>query len=83
VLSPGFLVPEAIAVVTLMLFIRHARLGSAPFIPLDLRRGRGFGTMNLINFLHGCTALGFSRWCGRFPNTTASGSNRRAEALDQ
>lgn len=59
VLSAGFLVPEAIAVITLVLVVRHARLGDAPFIPLQLLRGRGFGTMNLINFLHGCTALGF------------------------
>ncbi len=59
ILSPGFLVPEAIAIITLWLFVHHARHGSAPFIPMSLLRGRGFGVMNLINFLHGCTALGF------------------------
>jgi EmrB/QacA subfamily drug resistance transporter len=59
VLSVGFIVPEAIALVATYLFVRHARRGKDPFIPIQLLRGRGFGTMNLINFLYGSAALGF------------------------
>lgn len=58
-LSPQFLIPEAIAVVALVLFLRHASRGTAPFIPIRLIRGRGFGVMNLINFLQGSAAIGF------------------------
>jgi EmrB/QacA subfamily drug resistance transporter len=58
-LSPQFLVPEAIAIVALVLFLRHSSRGKAPFIPMRLLRGRGFGVMNLINFLQGAAALGF------------------------
>lgn len=58
-LSPQFLIPEAIAIVALVLFVRHAARGSAPFIPLRLIRGRGFGIMNMINFLQGAAAIGF------------------------
>jgi EmrB/QacA subfamily drug resistance transporter len=59
VLSVGFLLPELVAVVALVLFVRHAKFGRAPFIPINLLRGRGFGVMNLINFLQGCAAIGF------------------------
>jgi EmrB/QacA subfamily drug resistance transporter len=59
VLSPQFLIPELIAVVALILFVRHAKHGAAPFIPANLLHGRGFGIMNLINFLFGAAALGF------------------------
>ena len=59
VFSLGFVVPEAVAGLTLVVFLRHAQHGDAPFIPMSLLRGGGFGVMNLINFLHGCTALGF------------------------
>jgi EmrB/QacA subfamily drug resistance transporter len=59
ILSPGFLVPEAIAVVGLILFIRHTNYAAAPFIPMRLLRGEGFGVVNLINFLYGAVALGF------------------------
>lgn len=58
-LSPQFIVPEAIAVVALVLFLRHASRGTAPFIPIRLLRGRGFGVMNVINFLQGAAAIGF------------------------
>jgi EmrB/QacA subfamily drug resistance transporter len=57
--SPGFLIPEVIAVIALVLFVRHARYGKEPFIPARLLHGRGFGVMNLINFLYGAAALGF------------------------
>jgi EmrB/QacA subfamily drug resistance transporter len=59
VLSVGFLLPEVIAAIALVLFLRHAKYGRAPFIPISLLRGRGFGVMNLINFLQGCAAIGF------------------------
>jgi EmrB/QacA subfamily drug resistance transporter len=59
VVSFGFLVPEVVAVTSLVLFLRHAVRGRAPFIPMNLLRGRGFGVMNLINFLQGAAAIGF------------------------
>ncbi|MBO0811360.1 MAG: MFS transporter [Microlunatus sp.] len=59
VISPTFLIPELIAVGALVLFLRHASHGRAPFIPMNLLRGRGFGVMNLINFLQGAAAIGF------------------------
>jgi EmrB/QacA subfamily drug resistance transporter len=59
VLSVGFLIPEGIAVVALVLFLRHATRARDPFIPIWLLRGRGLGSMNIINFLYGCAALGF------------------------
>jgi EmrB/QacA subfamily drug resistance transporter len=58
-LDPVFLVSEAIGVVALVAFVRHSKRGEAPFIPANLLVGRGFGVMNLINFLYGCAALGF------------------------
>jgi EmrB/QacA subfamily drug resistance transporter len=58
-LGIGFLLPEAIAAVTLVLFLRHSKYAAAPFISMQLLRGRGFGVMNLINFLYGAAALGF------------------------
>ncbi len=57
--SPSVLVSEAVGVVALIAFLRHARRAEAPFIPVRLLFGTGFGTMNLINFLFGCSALGF------------------------
>ena len=59
-LSPAFVVPEVVAAVSLLLFVRHARRAPAPFIPARLLIGRGFGVMNLLNFLYGAAALGFS-----------------------
>ena len=58
--APAFVVPEVVAAVSLALFVRHARRASAPFIPARLLVGRGFGVMNLLNFLYGAAALGFS-----------------------
>jgi MFS family permease len=59
VFDPVFLISETIGVIALLLFVRHSRRGAAPFIPAQLLAGRGFGVMNLINFLYGCAALGF------------------------
>jgi EmrB/QacA subfamily drug resistance transporter len=58
--SPVFLGCEAAALVTLALFLRHARRDAAPFVPDLLLRGRGFGVMNLINLVYGAAALGFA-----------------------
>ena len=51
--APAFVVPEVVAAVSLVLFVRHARRATAPFIPARLLVGRGFGVMNLLNFLYG------------------------------
>jgi EmrB/QacA subfamily drug resistance transporter len=59
VLSVGFLVPELIAVIALVLFLLRTRYADDPFIPMHLLHGRGFGVMNLINFLYGAAAMGF------------------------
>jgi EmrB/QacA subfamily drug resistance transporter len=58
--SPGFLVPAVVAVLAIWLFVRHANTAAAPFIPPRLLRGRGFGVMNLINFLYGSAVMGFA-----------------------
>ena len=57
--SAAFLAPELVAVVAGVLFVRHAARAEAPFIPIVLLKGTGFGTMNLFNFLVGAAALGF------------------------
>jgi EmrB/QacA subfamily drug resistance transporter len=58
--SPVFLVSEAVAVVLIVLFLRHSMRYRAPFVPYRLLCGRGFGVMNLINLLYGAAALGFA-----------------------
>jgi MFS family permease len=58
--SPVFLGGLACAVVLGFLFVRHSRTYAAPFVPYRLLRGRGFGVMNLINYLYGAAALGFA-----------------------
>jgi EmrB/QacA subfamily drug resistance transporter len=64
--SPVLLGCSACAVVTGFMFVWHSRLGkhswlgSAPFVPYQLLRGRGFGIMNLINYFYGAATLGFA-----------------------
>ncbi|MGH3406284.1 MAG: MFS transporter [Streptosporangiaceae bacterium] len=58
--DPVFLVLECLAVVGLVLFARHTVRSSAPFISAEFLVGRGFGVMNLINFLFGASVLGFA-----------------------
>jgi EmrB/QacA subfamily drug resistance transporter len=58
--SPVFLGSEAAAAALLYLFLRHSRRDPAPFVPYRLLRGRGFGVMNMINYVYGAAALGFS-----------------------
>jgi EmrB/QacA subfamily drug resistance transporter len=57
--SPVFLVPEAVAAIALAAFVRHSARAAAPFIQIRYLAGRGFGVMNLINFLYGSSVLGF------------------------
>jgi MFS family permease len=58
--SPVFLGCEAVALAALAAFVRHSRHHPAPFVSYRLLRGRGFGVMNLINFVYGAAALGFA-----------------------
>jgi EmrB/QacA subfamily drug resistance transporter len=58
--SPVFLASEAVAVVGLIVFVRHSKTAAAPFVPFQLLRGRGFGIMNLVNLVYGAAALGFA-----------------------
>src|SRR6201996_5894683 len=58
--SPVFLGSLACALVLGWQFVRHSRTDPAPFVPYRLLRGRGFGIMNLINYLYGAAALGFA-----------------------
>jgi EmrB/QacA subfamily drug resistance transporter len=57
--DPAFLLPEGVAVVALIAFIRHSARAPSPFISVTFLAGRGFGVMNLLNFLFGGAALGF------------------------
>jgi EmrB/QacA subfamily drug resistance transporter len=57
--DPLFIVAEALALTFGFLFVRHANRNAAPFIPINLLRGRGFGVMNAINLLYGAAVLGF------------------------
>jgi fucose permease len=59
VADPAFWAPEAIAAIALAGFARHSARATAPFIAAKFLVGRGFGVMNLINFLFGCAVLGF------------------------
>jgi len=54
------LVPEGIAVVAGIAFVRHSARATSPFISLRFLTGRGFGVMNLLNFLYGGAVLGFA-----------------------
>ncbi|HXB50104.1 MAG TPA: MFS transporter [Streptosporangiaceae bacterium] len=55
-----FVVPEVIAVAAGTAFVRHAGRARSPFISLRFITGRGFGVMNLLNFLYGGAVLGFA-----------------------
>ena len=58
--SPEFLIPECVAVTACVLFLRHTARASTPFISLRFITGRGFGIMNLLNFIYGASVLGFA-----------------------
>ena len=59
-LSLAFIAPECAAVAGAVAFVRHSARAESPFISLRFLTGRGFGVMNLINFLYGSAALGFA-----------------------
>ncbi len=59
-LSAYFLLPECLAVVGVTAFVRHSARAKSPFISLRFLTGRGFGVMNLLNFLYGSAVLGFA-----------------------
>jgi EmrB/QacA subfamily drug resistance transporter len=59
-LSVYFLVPECLAAVCAVAFVRHSARAESPFISLRFLSGRGFGVMNLLNFLYGGAVLGFA-----------------------
>jgi EmrB/QacA subfamily drug resistance transporter len=58
--SAYFIVPEFVAVAAAVAFVRHSAVADSPFISLRFLTGRGFGVMNLLNFLYGSTVLGFA-----------------------
>jgi EmrB/QacA subfamily drug resistance transporter len=59
-LSVRFIGPECVAIAGAVAFVRHAARAESPFISLRFLTGRGFGVMNLINFLYGSAVLGFA-----------------------
>ncbi|HEY2314436.1 MAG TPA: MFS transporter [Streptosporangiaceae bacterium] len=59
-LSVYFLGPECVAVACATAFVRHSARAQSPFISLRFLTGRGFGAMNLINFLYGSAVMGFA-----------------------
>lgn len=58
--SPELLVPLGVVAVTIPLFVRRARRVRVPIIPLELLHGRGYLTMNFVNFVIGVCALSSS-----------------------
>jgi len=58
--DPLFLILECLAVIMGTLFARHTVRALAPFISAKYLVGRGFGVMNVINFLFGSAVLGFA-----------------------
>jgi EmrB/QacA subfamily drug resistance transporter len=58
-LSPYFLLPVGIALTAAVAFTRHSARAPSPFVSLRFLTGRGFGVMNLLNFLYGSAVIGF------------------------
>ena len=56
--DPVFLILESVAVVAVIQFARHTARSRSPFISAEFLVGRGFGVMNVINFLFGSAVLG-------------------------
>lgn len=56
--SPLFVVSETVALLCLIAFWRHTRRTADPFVEARLLFGRGFGAMNVINFLWGGMSIG-------------------------
>jgi EmrB/QacA subfamily drug resistance transporter len=58
-LSWYFLLPTGFAVAAAVAFVRHSARAPSPFVSLRFLTGRGFGVMNLLNFLYGSAVIGF------------------------
>lgn len=58
-LDARFIAPLATGIISLLLFVRHSARSPAPFVPLKLLAGDGFGIMNVINFVWGSAIFGF------------------------
>lgn len=58
-LSWYFLLPMGLAVAAAVAFVRHSARAPSPFVSLRFLTGRGFGVMNLLNFLYGSAVIGF------------------------
>jgi EmrB/QacA subfamily drug resistance transporter len=56
--APIVVVPIACSVVLLVMFVRHSERHEAPFIPMRLLRGKGFGVVNTLSGLMGVSAFG-------------------------
>ena len=56
--DPVFLALESVAAVAAIGFARHTARSRSPFISAEHLVGRGFGVMNVINFLFGAAVLG-------------------------
>ena len=56
--APLFVVPEAVGLVLLVLFVQHTRLALEPFIPVRFFRARGFAVMNSLNLFWGVCGFG-------------------------
>lgn len=56
--SLPFLIFAVIAILAVWAFLRHTGRVPDPFIPPRLLHGRGFGAVNVINFLYGGAAAG-------------------------
>jgi EmrB/QacA subfamily drug resistance transporter len=85
--SAAFVVPLLIGLGALVGFVRHAAHAPAPFVPIRLLRGRGFGVMNLMNFFFGSAVLGFGALVPLYAeeryhlSTLSSGSLLAARAI--
>jgi len=58
--APLALLPLAVGLVALGLFVRHCARAEHPFIDIRLFRERSFATMNVINFFNGAAVIGFA-----------------------
>ena len=87
--SPLFLAPLALALAAGVLFWRHTRRSSAPFIPAHLLASRAFGSVNVINIVYsgmttGCVVLAPLYATTRYGiNTLQSGTLLIAQGIGQ
>ncbi|MEO7939981.1 MAG: MFS transporter [Burkholderiaceae bacterium] len=56
--EPEFLVPTAVAIVSLVLFARHTRDAAHPLIPARFIAGRGFAAANMVSMVYGGMVAG-------------------------